>query len=64
MADKTLQAVPAPGGAHLIGELSHSIAPMPTKRTVRMRTSVPYQIWRFVRVNSRMIKMIRRSHSR
>jgi hypothetical protein len=45
------------------GELTETIAPMPTKRTVRSRTSLPYQAWRFGRVNLRMMKMIRRSHA-
>lgn len=44
------------------GELTDSIAPMPTSHTIRMRTSLPYQVYRFVRVNLRMLKMIRRSH--
>jgi len=48
--------------APFVGELTESVAPQPTSRTVRMRTSLPVQAWRFVRVNLRMIKMIRRSH--
>lgn len=45
------------------GELGDSIAPAPTPGTVRMRTNVPYQLYRFARVNMRMAKMIRRSHT-
>lgn len=48
---------------HEIGELTDSIAPMPTKHTVRMRTFLPYQIYRFGRVNLRMLGMVRRSHT-
>lgn len=44
------------------GELSLAGAPLPTATTIRMRTFVPYQAYRFLRVNLRMIKMIRRSH--
>ena len=58
MTDKTTAGQ---GGA--VGELTDSIAPMPTARTVRMRTFVPYQAYRFGMVNLKMIKMIRRSHT-
>jgi len=56
---------PQPGTADahpFPGELTDSIAPEPTAGTVRMRTFLPYQAYRFARVNLRMIKMIRRSH--
>jgi hypothetical protein len=46
------------------GELTGSIAPMPTARTVRMRTLLPYQAYRFGRVSLKVFKMVRRSHSR
>lgn len=46
----------------LPGELDESIAPAPTAGTVRMRTNLPYQLYRFARVNMRMVKMIRKSH--
>lgn len=62
MTDKTPTATTATPVAHFAGELTDTIAPRPTPRTVRLRTSLPYQAWRFVRVNLRMIKMIRRSH--
>lgn len=54
MTDKTSQ---------LVGEVNESIAPMPTPRTIRSRTLLPYQAYRFGRVNLRMLKMIRRSHA-
>jgi hypothetical protein len=37
-------------------------APLPTARTLRMRTNLLVQAWRFVVVNLRMARMIRRSH--
>lgn len=37
-------------------------APLPTTRTVRARTSLPVQAWRFVAINLRMIGIIRRGH--
>lgn len=48
--------------AALPGHVVHGTAPRPTPRTVRRRTSLPLQAWRFVVVNLRMIAMIRRSH--
>ncbi len=32
----------------------------PTRLTVFLRTFVPWQAWRFVRINLKMIRMIRR----
>jgi hypothetical protein len=34
----------------------------PTKRTLFLRTFVPWQIWRFAAINLKMIGVIRRSH--
>lgn len=38
-------------------------APLPTDRTLRMRSSLPVQAWRFARINLRMVRMIRRGHA-
>lgn len=46
-----------------VGELTESLAPLPKKRTVRRRTSLVFQLYRFARVNLRMMKMIRKSHT-
>ena len=35
-------------------------APLPTPKTVRSRGSLPVQGWRFVVLNLRMVKMIRK----
>ncbi len=35
----------------------------PTRRTVFLRTFLPWQLWRFVRINLKMLGIIRRSHS-
>ena len=56
-------AKPASLPTTMVGELTDSIAPLPTSRTVRMRTFVPYQAYRFGMVNLKMLKMIRRSHT-
>jgi hypothetical protein len=37
-------------------------ATKPTRMTVFMRTFLPWQAWRFVAINLKMISMIRRSH--
>ena len=37
-------------------------APLPTEATLRMRRNVPYQLWRFVIINLRMLRMIRKGH--
>lgn len=37
-------------------------ATKPTRFTVFLRTFVPYQLWRFLRINLKMFSIIRRSH--
>ena len=37
-------------------------APMPTTRTLRRRSSIPLQLWRFARINLRMLRMVRKAH--
>jgi hypothetical protein len=34
----------------------------PTRRTLFLRTFVPWQLWRFAAINLKMIGIIRRSH--
>jgi hypothetical protein len=34
----------------------------PTKRTLFLRTFLPWQLWRFAAINLKMIGIIRRSH--
>ncbi len=34
----------------------------PTHRTLFLRTFLPWQLWRFVAINLKMIGIIRRSH--
>ena len=38
------------------------LAPAPTSRTLRRRSSLPVQLYRFAAINLRMAKMVRRSH--
>jgi len=37
-------------------------ATKPTGITVFLRTFLPWQIWRFIRINLKMLTIIRRSH--
>jgi hypothetical protein len=34
----------------------------PTRLTLFLRTFIPWQLWRFVRINLKMMRIIRRSH--
>jgi hypothetical protein len=37
-------------------------ATKPTAFTVMMRTFFPWQVWGFIRINLRMLSILRRSH--
>lgn len=37
-------------------------APLPTPGKLRSRQNVPFQAWRFIRINLRMLKMIASGH--
>lgn len=37
-------------------------APLPTRRTLRRRTSMPVQIVRFALINLRMLRMVTKGH--
>jgi hypothetical protein len=37
-------------------------APLPTRRTLRARSSLPYQVMRFVAFNARMLRMVMKGH--
>ena len=39
-----------------------STAPVPTRWTVYVRTCIPWQMVRFVVINLKMLRLIRRSH--
>lgn len=48
----------------LVGSLTESIAPVPTPQTLRRRTRLGYQAYRFLRITLRMGRMVLRSHQR
>ena len=37
-------------------------APLPTARTIRMRTSLPIQLWRFALINLKIVRMVTKGH--
>jgi hypothetical protein len=37
-------------------------SPLPTQRTLKRRTSLPFQLWRFFWINYRMILMVTKGH--
>lgn len=37
-------------------------APLPTRATLRMRQSLVVQLWRFVRISFRMVRIIQGGH--
>jgi hypothetical protein len=37
-------------------------APLPTRRTLRSRSSIPFQAMRFVAFNIRMLQMVKKGH--
>jgi hypothetical protein len=43
-------------------DASIASAPLPTAKTLRARASLPVQAWRFIAINVRMIKIIRKGH--
>jgi hypothetical protein len=51
-----------PAHTPLPGELTHTTAPVPTRKTIRQRTSLPIQAYRFAAVTWKMLKIIGRSH--
>ena len=51
-----------PPHTSLPGELTRTTAPVPTSRTIRHRTSLPIQAYRFTAVSWKMLKIIGRTH--
>jgi hypothetical protein len=39
-------------------------ATKPTRGTIFLRTFLPWQAWRFLRINLKMVTIIRRSHGK
>ena len=55
----------SPNKEYSVSEIDERIAsaPLPTDKTLRRRSSLPVQAWRFARINLRMVRMIRRGHA-
>jgi hypothetical protein len=52
----------ATGAAKVTAETAPYVT-RPTRSTIFLRTFVPWQLWRFVRINAKMIRIIRGSRS-
>jgi len=52
----------SPPAAPYPGQLVHTEAPVPTRRTIRRRTSLPLQAYRFGAISWKMLQTIRRTH--
>jgi hypothetical protein len=42
--------------------IKHPYVTVPTRRTIFLRTFLPWQVWRFIRINLKMLGVIRLSH--
>jgi hypothetical protein len=51
----------APGSAKVAADSAPYVT-RPTRWTIFLRTFIPWQLWRFARINMKMISIIRRSH--
>ena len=38
------------------------VAPLPLAKTLRQRSSLPVQLWRFVLINLKIVKMVTKGH--
>ena len=55
--------MPQPDAPGPDGHLTESFyATQPTRLTVFMRTFLPWQLWRFARINLKMLRIIAKSH--
>jgi hypothetical protein len=51
----------APGSSAIVTADTAPYVTRPTRWTIFLRTFVPWQLWRFVRINLKMIRIIHRS---
>ena len=59
----TRTRAPAPGSARVTGQTAPYVT-RPTRWTVFLRTFVPWQLWRFARINAKMFGIIFRDRAR
>ncbi len=52
---------PAASGSAVVTAGTAPYVTRPTRRTIFLRTFVPWQLWRFARINLKMIRIIHRS---
>jgi len=60
-ADSSPATPPTAGGPAKVTAATASYVTRPTRWTVFLRTFVPWQLWRFARINLKMIRIIWRS---
>jgi hypothetical protein len=53
----------APGSAKVAADSAPYVT-RPTRWTIFLRTFIPWQLWRFARINMKMISIIRRSRKK
>lgn len=39
-----------------------AVAPLPTSQTLRRRSSLPLQVWRFAVINLKIVRMVLKGH--
>ncbi len=63
MAAKDSSAQPLAASAKVTASTARYVT-RPTRWTTFTRTFVPWQVWRFARINQKMIQITRSSHTR
>lgn len=53
----------APDSPFALADARMAIAPLPTARTLRRRSSLPLQLWRFALLNLKILRMVLKGHS-
>jgi hypothetical protein len=46
-----------------LGDERMAAAPLPTAGTLRRRSSIPLQLWRFTMINIKILRMVLKGHS-
>jgi hypothetical protein len=51
------------GSPFALADERMAAAPLPTARTLRRRSSLPLQLWRFALINLKILRMVLKGHS-
>lgn len=52
-----------PDSPFALADARMASAPLPTARTLRRRSSLPLQLWRFALLNLKILRMVLKGHS-